>query len=323
MIKEPQIITEHPLNCDIKKLAILYHHDGYLFFRGHELTPEELYTFANRFGKIHESPSSIEIPDNELSKKMKNSYKTVPGFDKLNLISNVRDKKNNLIGALGSYDLYWHNDYSWRDESGPSHLRLSGLGRRGYTEKTFGCLLYCEQGDPATKTAWINQAEMYESYQQSLMDIPDPFFLNNDKTIKYGYHHVLDTINGQYIDYEQPLPEEYFKELAKIQWEKVKKHPLVYLDNFFGRRYFYLSWKELKKIEGLSIKETHYKLSDLRTSLMSTYYETSFQKGDLFVHDLHLIMHKRTKIKNPRILYRLHFNYDHITTLMAKALTWN
>ncbi len=243
-----------PHNLAALKAQLAEH--GVLAFRGQKLTPADMIAFAEQFGELENSTRQDFL---------------LPGYEKIYVLSNVKDENGRLIGnADDGYQL--HTDQYF------------------FEHPTAYTLLYCVEAPPvgsdtifcSTKTLYEEMSDE-EKRKYSAMTI----MASHDK-LNGGRHNT-----GAYADYPD------------IPQPVVRRHPLT------GKDFLYFSAKlSARPADGMTEQEVLDMIDYLRerATAEGRVYAHKWQAGDLVIWDNRGLLHAATpfdKVNHRRICYRL------------------
>ena len=239
-----------------------WHDNLVIVFRGQQLDDDLLLAFANRFGELDDAPPNPS------------GRPWLAAYPKLNVVTNMRDEKGNLLGSHGNAEMSWHSDLSYHPVPAAASL-LYGI--------------VCPPAGGAT-----HFANMYLAYEKLPEDIRQAIdgrraihdiSTNAVGTLRAGYQKVSDPRNAPGCH-----------------------HPLVRLHPKTGRKALFLPRRLNAYILGLSLEESEALLDKLWAHAVRSEFTWghNWRAGDLVMWDNRCALHRRDSFDDsqPRRLHR-------------------
>jgi len=236
-----------------------YRHDV-LVFRQQRLTDDDLLAFSRHFG-------TLDPPPNQGAGR-----KSPPGYPEVYVVSNVRDRQGEPIGALGDGEAAWHTDMSYAAEPPDASV------------------LYALEIPPAGgDTCFCSMKAALERIPPALLARIRNFDIKHDGTYDSGGN--------------------VRKGLAASDDPRTcvgTPHPIVIEHPVSGARALYLGRRRNAYVVGLALDESERLLDALWAAVESVVYRHRWALGDLVLWDNRTTMHRRDAFDpaSRRIMHR-------------------
>ncbi|MCZ6473896.1 MAG: TauD/TfdA family dioxygenase [SAR324 cluster bacterium] len=216
-----------------------------LLLRRQSLTEGELLDFSRGFGELE-----VVVREDIHSRR----------HPEIAYISNLRDEQGRTIGGLGSYDLRWHTDQSYRTKPATGAIFLA-----------------VEVPEQGGNTWWANTEMAYDNLPQSLQE-------------------ELQDCQGmfKYLMYDSDIVEE--QEVKDIRgMTPDATHPLVLTHPLSGRKSLYLDITQTFGIVGMPPERSEPLLKELKAivSKEEFIYSHQWRVGDVMMWDNSRLQHRR------------------------------
>ena len=226
-------------------LRELWQGNPLLLLRRQLLSEIELVDFSARFGKleiiVRKDIHSVHHPE-------------------VVIVSNLRNEAGESIGGLGSYDLRWHTDQSYREKPATGAIFLA-----------------VEVPEQGGDTWWANTELAYDALPAGMRD-------------------ELDHLEGmfKYILYEGDVKDDpKVKDIRELTPDAV--HPMVLCHPVTGRKSLYLDVTQTYGIVDMEPARGEALLKELRAHVCRDEfcYRHSWRAGDVMMWDNSRLQHRR------------------------------
>ena len=230
-----------------------------VLFRKQSLTEKDLVGLARSFGVLH-------VPDR--------SNQATPRLDGVMYISNLKTEEGERLGGLGSAELDWHTDQSYRE-----------------TPAT-GSIFYAIEMPPGVgKIQWCNTQLAYDALPARLQE-------------------QISSLQAfsRYNAYErEKITDEEKRELRDLH--PPVSHPLVLTHPVCGQKCLYLDISTTYAVDGMNEREACSLLEEL-ASIMTRpefVYTHEWRPGDVMMWDNARLCHRRDSFdeRYPRLAKRV------------------
>ncbi len=243
---------------EMEELRQLWKLHGVLVFRRQSLSEDELASFSARFGDLEEHPRS--------------DWNST-GNKNVVLLSNLRNFEGVEIGGLGSGEIDWHSDQSYKTCPGT------------------GAVLYgVEVPKDGASTYFANLHLAYDALPEAIKRRAE-----GQRAI-YDYARRAASYSGK-----QPDIESIRKSFPIVT------HQLIYADPVSGKKSLYLDPLTMDGIVGWSEQDARQFIDELAAHATQEkfVYRHEWQVGDVLMWDNATTLHRRDPVgQRPRLLKR-------------------
>ena len=230
-----------------------------VLFRRQFLTENNLLALAHRFGKLH-------VPEQE--------NRATPRLEGIMYVSNLKTEAGERIGGLGSAELDWHTDQSYREVPAT------------------GSIFYAiEMPAGVGKIQWCNMQLAFEALSASLQE-------------RIAHLRVVSRYNA----YERESFSDEEKRRLRDRHPPVS-HPLVLTHPVSGEKCLYLDISTAFAIEGMDDAPARALLDELAQVMTRPEFVFTFEwrAGDLMLWDNARLCHRRDSFDErlPRLAKRV------------------
>lgn len=231
-------------------------------FRGQQLDDDGLLAFAANFGELDDAPQNPS------------GRPWLADYPQLNVVTNMRDGKGNLLGSHGNAEMTWHSDLSYSPVPAAASM-LYGI--------------VCPPEGGAT-----HFANMYLAYERLPQDVRNTIAgrraihdisTNAVGTLRAGYQKVTDPRDAPGCH-----------------------HPLVRVHPKTGRKALFLPRRLNGYILGLPLADSEALLDQLWAHAVQPEFTWGHQwrAGDVVMWDNRCVLHRRDSFDDghPRLLHR-------------------
>lgn len=216
-----------------------------LQLRRQSLTESELVAFSRRFGELE-----VIVRKDILSRR----------HPEIAYISNLRDESGRAIGGLGSYDLRWHTDQSYRTKPA-----------------TGAVFLAVEMPEDAGDTWWANTEMAYARLPPETQA-------------------QVEGLEGmfKYVLYEGDITDEpEVQDLRGLTPDAI--HPMVLTNPATGKKSLYIDITQTYGIVGMEPERGEALLKELKAHLSREefIYKHNWRVGDVMMWDNSRLQHRR------------------------------
>lgn len=236
-----------------------YRHDV-LIFRNQQLTGDDLLAFSRCFGAL-DSPPNQGV-----------GRKSPPGYPDIYVVSNVRDDKDEPIGALGNGELAWHTDMSYLPQPPDASLLYSLEIPSGAGDTCFCSMKAALARMPRRLVQWIKH-----------LDIKHDGTYDSGGTLRRGVAPSDDP-----------------------RTSAGNPHPVIIEHPVSGAKALYLGRRRNAYIMGLELRASERLLDELWSYVETSVYRHEWALGDLVLWDNRTTMHRREAFDptSRRIMHR-------------------
>jgi taurine dioxygenase len=237
----------HATKAEVEAIKQAWYRHDVLLFRNQRLTDDDLLSFSRHFG-------TLDSPPNQGAGR-----KSPPGYPEIYIVSNVRDRHGEPIGALGDGEAAWHTDMSYAAQP-PDASMLYALE------------IPAEGGDTWFSSMKAALARMPKALVERIrnLDIKHDGTYDSGGSVRKG----LQASNDPRTSVGTP-------------------HPLVIEHPGSGKPALYLGRRRNAYVMGLELAESERLLDEIWSYAESALYRHRWALGDLVLWDNRTTMHRR------------------------------
>jgi taurine dioxygenase len=238
-----------PGGAQFAEIETAWYRHSVLLFRGQTLSDDQLLDFSRRLGELDPPPNQ------------ENGRQSPPGYPDIYVVSNIRDRTGQPIGALGAGEASWHTDMSYLDLPPDASM------------------LYALEIPPSGGNTWFcGMQAAWASIPADLRKKIEGRRIKHDGTYNSG-GYLRKGVEAK----DDPLE-------APGAW-----HPAVLAHPMSGTPGLYLGRRRNSAIEGLPRAESERLLDELWTyaTQPAFCYEHKWRVGDLVLWDNRSTLHRR------------------------------